>query len=96
MEHTPSYTTTTVSLLRILQCDSIVQFDNSYYASVPEDDEDLLKLETDTALFADEKMRPIALKYKNDQEVFFTEYAAAHKKLSELGSKFEPAEGIKI
>jgi L-ascorbate peroxidase len=79
-----------------VQCIFLTQFDNSYYSSVPEDDEDLLKLETDTALFNDDKMRPIALKYKNDQSAFFSDYAAAHKQLSELGSKFEPAEGIKI
>lgn len=30
------------------------------------------------------------------QDEFFKSYAAAHKKLSELGSKFEPEAGIKI
>ena len=40
------------------------QFDNSYFSDVPETDEDLLKLPTDSALFKDDKFRPIALKYK--------------------------------
>ncbi|OLP95429.1 L-ascorbate peroxidase S, chloroplastic/mitochondrial [Symbiodinium microadriaticum] len=31
-----------------------------------------------------------------DQDAFFKDYAKAHKKLSELGSKFEPEGGIKI
>ena len=30
------------------------------------------------------------------QAAFFKDYALAHKKLSELGSKFEPAQGIQI
>jgi len=30
------------------------------------------------------------------KEAFFEAYARAHKKLSELGSKFEPAEGFTL
>jgi len=33
-----------------------------------------------------------AEKCAEDQGVFFADYSAAHKKLSELGSKFEPPE----
>eukprot|EP00612_Vaucheria_litorea_P001459 CAMPEP_0171457782 /NCGR_PEP_ID=MMETSP0945-20130129/3720_1 /TAXON_ID=109269 /ORGANISM="Vaucheria litorea, Strain CCMP2940" /LENGTH=290 /DNA_ID=CAMNT_0011983453 /DNA_START=137 /DNA_END=1009 /DNA_ORIENTATION=- len=73
-----------------------LKFDNSYFAAVPDNDEDLLKLETDSSLYLDEAMLPIALEYKQDQDLFFKDYAVAHKKLSELGAKFEPAEGIKI
>jgi hypothetical protein len=33
-------------------------------------------------------------KYAGDPELFFKKYAAAHKHMSELGSKFDPAQGI--
>jgi len=35
-------------------------------------------------------------KYAEDQDLFFEHYAAAHKKLSELGSKFQPENGFRI
>jgi hypothetical protein len=38
----------------------------------------------------------LVLSYANDEAAFFADYAAAHKKLSELGSKFSPAGGIRI
>ncbi|CEM29166.1 unnamed protein product [Vitrella brassicaformis CCMP3155] len=72
-------------------------FDNSYFTAVnADDDPELLKLQTDTCLFADEAFRPYALKYADSQEAFFADYSAAHKKLSELGSKFDPPEGITL
>lgn len=73
-------------------------FDNSYYQTVPDKDADpeLLKMSTDCTLFDDEDFRPYAEKFRDSQEEFFKSYAAAHKKLSELGSKFEPSEGIVI
>eukprot|EP00611_Tribonema_gayanum_P017779 TRINITY_DN3064_c0_g1_i1.p1 TRINITY_DN3064_c0_g1~~TRINITY_DN3064_c0_g1_i1.p1 ORF type:complete len:359 (-),score=126.84 TRINITY_DN3064_c0_g1_i1:308-1309(-) len=73
-----------------------LSFDNSYFSIIPETDEELLKLETDNALFLDEAMRPIALEYKKDQDKFFDDYAKAHKQLAELGSVFEPEGGIAI
>mmetsp|Transcript_21358 Transcript_21358/g.52638 ORF Transcript_21358/g.52638 Transcript_21358/m.52638 type:complete len:320 (+) Transcript_21358:2-961(+) len=75
-----------------------LKFDNSYYNIVPDEnaDKELLKLSTDKILFADEKFKPFAEKYKTDEKAFFADYAVSHKKLSELGSKFEPAEGIKV
>ena len=33
-----------------------------------------------------------AEKYADDQAAFFADYAKSHKKLSELGAKFSPAE----
>lgn len=44
----------------------------------------------------DPAMRPHYLRYASDASAFFREYAAAHKKLSELGSAFFPAGGIRI
>jgi L-ascorbate peroxidase len=71
-----------------------LKFGNDYFHAVVGDDDDLLKLSTDSSLFMDEAMMPFARKYKEDEAAFFADYAKAHKKLAELGSKFEPAEGI--
>ncbi|XP_057724620.1 L-ascorbate peroxidase T, chloroplastic-like isoform X2 [Arachis stenosperma] len=35
-----------------------------------------------------------AKKYAEDQVAFFNDYAEAHAKLSNLGAKFDPPEGI--
>lgn len=37
-------------------------------------------------------MQVYAEKYAEDQEAFFTDYAEAHAKLSNLGAKFDPPE----
>ena len=34
--------------------------------------------------------RPWALKYAEDEKLFFSEYVKAHLKLSELGSEWQP------
>jgi L-ascorbate peroxidase len=66
-------------------------FDNSYYQTVPDPnaDPELLKLSTDCTLFDDADFKPYAEKFRDSQDAFFEAYARAHKKLSELGSKFE-------
>lgn len=67
-----------------------LKFDNSYFVEVKaKRDEDLLVLPTDAALFEDEGFKPFAEKYAVDQQAFFDDYASAHVKLSELGSKWE-------
>ncbi|CAE8725283.1 unnamed protein product [Polarella glacialis] len=73
-------------------------FDNSYFTNHMDamEDDDLLWFAMDAALQADAGFKPTFELYAKDQAVFFRDYANAHKKLSELGSKFEPAEGIKI
>jgi L-ascorbate peroxidase len=73
-------------------------FDNSYFTTIPDPsaDPELLKLSTDKTLFGDDGFKPFAEKFRDSQDAFFESYAKAHKKLSELGSKFEPKEGIKI
>jgi L-ascorbate peroxidase len=73
-------------------------FDNSYFHIMPDPnaDPELLKLSTDKTLFGDEGFRPFAEKFRDSQDAFFESYAKAHKKLSELGSKFDPAAGIKL
>lgn len=73
-------------------------FDNSYFKTMPDPsaDPELLKLSTDKTLFQDAGFKPFAEKFRDSQDAFFESYAKAHKKLSELGCKFDPAEGIKL
>jgi len=73
-------------------------FDNSYFTIMPDEkaDKELLKLTSDKVVFTDAGFKPFAEKFGASQDDFFASYAVAHKKLSELGSKFEPAEGISI
>lgn len=76
-------------------------FDNSYYKITKEavsgaSDDELLSLSTDKVIFVDPSFKPFAEKFAVSQEAFFESYSRAHKKLSELGSKFEPAEGISM
>ncbi|RZC06966.1 probable L-ascorbate peroxidase 6, chloroplastic/mitochondrial isoform X1 [Glycine soja] len=74
-----------------------LKFDNSYFKDIKEKrDEDLLVLPTDAALFEDPSFKVYAEKYAEDQEAFFKDYAEAHAKLSNLGAKFDPLEGIVI
>ncbi|KAM1774512.1 hypothetical protein ACFX1R_045935 [Malus domestica] len=74
-----------------------LKFDNSYFKDIKEKrDEDLLVLPTDAAIFEDPAFKVYAEKYTEDQEAFFKDYAEAHAKLSNLGAKFDPPEGIVI
>jgi len=73
-------------------------FDNSYFTTLPDDsaDPELLKLSSDKTLFDDKGFAVYAEKFRDSQDDFFASYAKAHKKLSELGCKFDPEEGVKI
>lgn len=73
-------------------------FDNSYFKVVddPNADPELLKLSSDRVIFTDAGFSPFAEKFRDSQDAFFESYAKAHKKLSELGSKFDPPEGIEL
>ncbi|XP_034675870.1 probable L-ascorbate peroxidase 6, chloroplastic/mitochondrial isoform X2 [Vitis riparia] len=74
-----------------------LKFDNSYFKDIKEKiDEELLVLPTDAILFEDPSFKVYAEKYAVDQEAFFKDYAEAHAKLSNLGAKFDPPEGIVI
>eukprot|EP00475_Leptophrys_vorax_P033198 TRINITY_DN51963_c0_g1_i1.p1 TRINITY_DN51963_c0_g1~~TRINITY_DN51963_c0_g1_i1.p1 ORF type:complete len:296 (+),score=30.30 TRINITY_DN51963_c0_g1_i1:256-1143(+) len=65
-----------------------LKFDNTYYVELLKGDSDgLLKLPTDKCLVEDPNFRPFVELYAKDQEAFFRDYAAAHKKMSELGCK---------
>ncbi|KAJ9166675.1 hypothetical protein P3X46_021387 [Hevea brasiliensis] len=72
-----------------------LKFDNSYFKDIKERrDEDLLVLPTDAVIFEDPSFKVYAEKYAEDQEAFFKDYAEAHAKLSNLGAKFDPPQGI--
>ncbi|XP_010538991.1 PREDICTED: L-ascorbate peroxidase S, chloroplastic/mitochondrial isoform X2 [Tarenaya hassleriana] len=74
-----------------------LKFDNSYFKDIKEKrDEDLLVLPTDAVIFEDPSFKVYAEKYAEDQDAFFKDYAEAHAKLSNLGAKFNPSEGISI
>lgn len=64
-----------------------LKFDNSYYKELlnNESDPELLKLRTDKALVEDPKFKRYVELYAKDEDAFFRDYAASHKKLSELG-----------
>ncbi|CAK9080071.1 unnamed protein product [Durusdinium trenchii] len=73
-------------------------FDNSYFANYKDamDDDDLIWLPTDEVLHNDPEFKKYFYKYAGDQNAFFQDYALAHKKLSELGAKFDPPSGFEI
>jgi len=71
-------------------------FDNGYFKDYVDKDPNLLWMSTDLATHTDDNFKPHFQLYKNDQNAFFKDYADAHRRLSELGSKFEPPEGIVI
>ncbi|ONK62424.1 uncharacterized protein A4U43_C07F3720 [Asparagus officinalis] len=48
-------------------------------------EEGLLQLPSDKALLSDPVFRPLVEKYAADEDAFFSDYAEAHLKLSELG-----------
>lgn len=73
-------------------------FDNSYFKIMKQatSDPELIKLPTDQILFVDPAFKVYSDKFAESQDEFFKSYAAAHKKLSEQGSKFDPPEGITL
>lgn len=74
-----------------------LKFDNSYFKEIKEQrDQDLLVLPTDAVLFEDPGFKVYAEKYAVDQDAFLKDYAEAHAKLSNLGAKFDPADGFSI
>jgi len=56
--------------------------------------DDLLWLPTDDALLNNPELSKYFHQYAENQDLFFEDYSKAHIKMSELGSKFEPKEGI--
>eukprot|EP00421_Protoceratium_reticulatum_P007601 CAMPEP_0168365670 /NCGR_PEP_ID=MMETSP0228-20121227/4837_1 /TAXON_ID=133427 /ORGANISM="Protoceratium reticulatum, Strain CCCM 535 (=CCMP 1889)" /LENGTH=1329 /DNA_ID=CAMNT_0008378457 /DNA_START=132 /DNA_END=4121 /DNA_ORIENTATION=- len=73
-----------------------LKFDNGYYKDYAENDPNLLWFSTDRVLHTDEAFKPFFMRYKEDESAFFRDYADVHRRLSELGSRFEPEAGIAI
>mmetsp|Transcript_80995 Transcript_80995/g.203871 ORF Transcript_80995/g.203871 Transcript_80995/m.203871 type:complete len:324 (-) Transcript_80995:246-1217(-) len=76
-------------------------FDNTYFTQPKDErgyplDKDLVWLETDACLWTDPIFKQYVETYTKDQDAFFRDYAKAHKKLSELGCKFDPPQGLKL
>ncbi|KAL2348622.1 hypothetical protein Fmac_002622 [Flemingia macrophylla] len=66
------------------------KFDNSYFVELLKKDASLLEaFPADIALVEDKKFRKYVEKYAKDEDAFFNDYAAAHKKFSELGCDLE-------
>jgi len=72
-----------------------LSFDNSYFKR-KNDTKDLLWMPSDSALHEDPSFKVFFAMYGHDQELFFFDYKKAHKKLSEIGSKFIPDGGIRL
>ncbi|CAK9024259.1 Probable L-ascorbate peroxidase 8 [Durusdinium trenchii] len=72
-------------------------FDNSYFQFLKRSkDENLLWLPTDAALHEDPQFKVYFDRFADSKDAFFDAYSKAHTKLSELGSKFEPAGGFSL
>ncbi|XP_019083899.1 PREDICTED: L-ascorbate peroxidase 3, peroxisomal-like isoform X1 [Camelina sativa] len=71
-----------------------LKFDNSYFVELlkGKESEGLLKLSTDETLLDVPEFRRYVELYAKDEDVFFSDYAEAHKKLSELG--FSPTASV--
>ncbi|KAG8468917.1 hypothetical protein KFE25_007435 [Diacronema lutheri] len=63
-------------------------------SGAPPRDGALLWMPTDAALHSDPIFRLSASRYAHDARAFATDFASAHAKLAELGSRFDPPEGI--
>jgi len=63
-------------------------FDNSYFVEILKEkpDPELLRLASDLALLEDPNTRKLVEEYAANKDLFFEDYAQAHKKLSELGA----------
>jgi len=69
-------------------------FDNSYFADMGNGDSEIVTFPTDKVLMDDPGFKPHFENFKTSENAFFAAYAESHRKLSELGAKFEPAAGI--
>jgi len=72
------------------------KFDNTYFSDMPKRDPQCIAFPTDTCLMTAPEFKPHFDQFAKDQNAFFNAYKESHKKLSELGSKFSPLEGIRL
>lgn len=69
------------------------KFDNSYFTELSKDP-NCVAFPTDTCLVTAPEFKGYFQEFGQSQEAFFEAYKVSHKKLSELGCKFDPPEGI--
>lgn len=62
-------------------------FDNTYYKEVLNPNSKYLKTNMELGMLGDPAMKEQMEEYAQDQNKWFTDYAAVHKKMSELGCK---------
>jgi len=74
---------------------TFLKFDNTYFTEMGSDDQ-CVTFPTDAVLKTDAGFKPHFDEFAASEEAFFAAYAKSHKKLSELGSKFSPAAGLKL
>lgn len=70
-------------------------FDNTYFTENRNSAKGLLWLETDEAVSKHE-FKEWFDRYASDEKLFFSDYAKAHKKLSELGSRYIVEGGLSL
>lgn len=75
---------------------NFLKFDNSYFSCMANLDKECVAFPTDKVLMTDPAFKPHFDLFAKDQNAFFEAYKVSHKKLSELGCKFEPAGGFAI
>jgi L-ascorbate peroxidase len=63
-------------------------FNNSYFKEVLMGDQSkYLKTQGEVLLASDAQLRQVCEEYAQDERLFFSEYASAHVKMSELGQE---------
>lgn len=68
-------------------------FNNSYFTGMAAKDPACVAFPTDLCLATHPDFKPHFDAFKEDQAAFFEAYAESHRKLSELGAKFDPPRG---
>jgi len=71
-----------------------LKFDNSYFTDMAKEDPQGVAFPTDKVLMSDPGFQPHFESFAKDKKAFFAAYTHSHKKLSELGAKFVPEDGI--
>lgn len=70
-------------------------FNHSYFRRpLTADDSELVWLPTDQALASDPEFKPHFELFARDQGAFFRDFAEAFRKISEVGVRFQPPEGV--
>jgi len=72
------------------------KFDNSYFADMHKADPECIAFPTDKCLMTAPEFKAHFDQFAKSQQAFFEAYKVSHKKLSELGCKFVPEQGVTL